>query len=46
LGEYSIAATKIEDALAGMRLEQIEHGLAERRHEICVYRIGVWIPRL
>ena len=44
--QYAVAATQIEDALAALGVEQVQHGLTERRHEMSIIGIGRRIPLL
>src|ERR1700676_4755346 len=44
--QYAVAATQIEDALSGLGVEQVQHGLTERRHEMSIIGIGGRAPLL
>jgi hypothetical protein len=44
--QYAVAATQIEDALAGLGVEQVQHGLTERRNEMSIIGIGGRTPLL
>jgi hypothetical protein len=44
--EYAVAAAQIEDALAGLGAEQVQHGLTERRHEVSIVGIAGRTPLL
>ena len=46
LGERAVAAADVEDALARPRRQQVEHRLAEVRHEARVGRVVGGVPRL
>jgi len=46
LAQHAVTASEVQDALAGKRLEQIEHGLPERWNEVRVLRITVRLPAL
>jgi hypothetical protein len=46
LRQCAVAATQIKDALARLGLEQFQHGLAERRHEMSMIGIANRIPSL
>src|ERR1700722_17929358 len=46
LSEDSISATQIENALTGLRLEQVQHRLPQRRYEVSVGRIVRGTPIL
>jgi hypothetical protein len=43
---YAVAATQIEDALAGLGVEQVQQGLTERGHEMSIIGIGGRTPSL
>ena len=39
LGQHAVAAADVQDELAGLRVEQLQHCIAEPRHEGRVLRI-------
>jgi hypothetical protein len=45
-GQCSVATTQIEDALTKLWLEQIDHRLPERGHEMSICGIGSRVPML
>jgi hypothetical protein len=45
-GQCAVAATQIKDALARLGVEQIQHRLTERRHEMGIIGIRSRIPML
>ena len=46
LRQHAVAASEVENTLAGLGLEQIEHWLSERRNEMGVLRIALGLPIL
>ena len=45
-GKCPVSATQIEDAFTRLRLEQVQHRLAKRRHKVRVGRVAGRIPAL
>ncbi len=46
LREHAVAASKIEDALAGLWIEQLEHGLSQGGYEMSVLGVAIRLPIL
>jgi hypothetical protein len=44
LGEHTIAASEVQDALTRLRIEELEHRGSKRRYERGVLLIAVWFP--
>jgi hypothetical protein len=46
LRQHAVAAPQVEHALAGLRIEELQHRSTQRRHEPRVPRVALRIPAL